>query len=56
MSTKHDLQQQSIQLDMIDPTDPTALEQLLEWAKQVSARSKALQEQIDRINERLSFE
>ena len=56
MSGKDDLQTQSIQLDVIDPKDPTALDQLIEWAKQTSARQKALQADIDRINNRLSFE
>lgn len=56
MSRKDDLQIQDIQLDIINPEDPSALLQLVEWAKQASARQKQLQFQIDRINERLSFE
>lgn len=56
MSRKDDLQVQDIQLDIIDPTKPEGLHQLIEWAKQASARQKRLQEQIDRINQRLSFE
>jgi len=56
MSRKDDLQIQDIQLDMIDPSDPAAFQQLIEWAKQLSAKQKVLQFQIDRINERLSFE
>lgn len=56
MSLKDELQAQSIQLDVIDPKDPEALGQLIEWAKQTSARQKNLQFQVDKINERLSFE
>ena len=55
MSLKDDLQVQSIQLDIINPSDPAALEQLIEWAKQASAKQKDLQVKIDRINERLSL-
>lgn len=51
MSLKDDLQVQSIQLDVIDPSDPAALDQLIEWAKQTSAKQKDLQFQIDKINE-----
>lgn len=51
MSAKDDLQTQSIQLDVINPQDPTALEQLIEWAKQASAKQKALQVEIDKIND-----
>ena len=50
MSRKDDLQVQSIQLDIINPEDPQALGQLIEWAKQASAKQKDLQFQIDRIN------
>ena len=56
MSAKDDLQIQDIQLDIINPEDPTAILQLSEWAKQASARQKNLQQQIDRVNQRLSFE
>ena len=56
MSAKDDLQIQDIQLNISDPEDPSALLQLIEWAKQASARQKLLQFQIDRINERLSFD
>jgi hypothetical protein len=56
MSKKDDLQIQSIQLDIVNPDSPEALLQLVEWAKQASARQKDLQFQIDRINQRLSFE
>ena len=56
MSAKDDLQVQDIQLDINDPEDPSAILQLVEWAKQASARQKQLQFQIDRINERLSFD
>ena len=56
MSRKDDLQIQDIQLDINDPEDPTAILQLIEWAKQASARQKNLQFQIDRINERLSLD
>ena len=56
MSRKDDLQIQDIQLDIVNPEDPSAILQLVEWAKQASARQKQLQFQIDRINERLSFD
>ena len=56
MSRKDDLQQQSIQLDIPDPSSPEAIGQLIEWAKQASAKQKDLQFQIDRINRRLSFD
>ena len=56
MSRKDDLQVQDIQLDIVNPENPEALLQLIEWAKQASARQKQLQFQIDRINERLSFD
>lgn len=50
MSTKDDLQIQNIQLDIIDPKDPDAILQLIEFAKQTSAKQKELQRQIDRLN------
>ena len=51
MNLKDELQIQSIQLDMINPKeDPDSLIQLIEWAKQVSAKQKELQRQIDNLN------
>ena len=50
MSTKDDLQALDIQLDIPDPKDPNAILQLIEWAKQTSARMKKLQQQIDILN------
>jgi len=50
MSTKDDLQVQNIQLDIIDPSDPNAILQLIEFAKQTSAKQKEMQREIDRLN------
>ena len=50
MNTKDDLQSQNIQLDVIDPQDPNAILQLIEFAKQVSAKQKQLQREIDKLN------
>lgn len=49
-TTKGDLQVQDIQLDVLKPDDPDSWLQLLEWAKQVSARQKELQRQVDQLN------
>jgi hypothetical protein len=50
MSQKDDLQVQDIQLDIVDPSNPDSILQLIEWAKQTSARLKELQREIDRLN------
>lgn len=50
MSQKGDVQAQRIQLDMLDPKDPESWLQLIEWAKQVSAKQNELQRQIDKLN------
>jgi len=50
MDNKSDLQIQDIQLDVIKPDDPKSWNQLIEWAKQMSARQKELQRQVDRLN------
>lgn len=47
---KGDLQVQDIQLDMINPEDPKSWDQFIEWAKQISARQKELQRQVDRLD------
>lgn len=51
MGSKDDLQPQSIQLNVLDPTDPNFNPRLVEWAKQTSAKLKELQQQIDMLNE-----
>lgn len=51
MPQRNDLQSQNIQLDMIDPKDPASLLQFIEWAKQISAKLKILQQQIDKLND-----
>ena len=50
METKDDLQIQNIQLNVIDPNSPDALLQLIEWAKQASAKQKEQQQEIDKLN------
>jgi len=50
MNQKGELQIQDIQLDILSPDDPKSWIQLIEWAKQTSARQKELQRQIDKLN------
>jgi len=50
MAQRNEIQSQNIQLDMIDPKNSESLMQLIEWAKQTSAKQKELQRQIDRLN------
>jgi hypothetical protein len=47
----NDLQALDIQISILDPKDPEAVLQLIEWAKQVSARMKVLQNQINKLND-----
>lgn len=51
MPQKSEIQSQNIQLDMIDPSKPESLLQFIEWAKQISAKLKVLQRQVDKLNE-----
>ena len=46
----NDLQALDIQISVLSPEDPEAVLQLIEWAKQVSAKMKVLQNQIDKLN------
>jgi hypothetical protein len=48
MST--DLQALDIQLDIQDLNDENSIAQINEWAKQVSARLKKIQRQVDNLN------
>ena len=48
MGSKDDLQMINIQLDIQDNENITA--QIIEWSKQVSARLKEIQRQVDKLN------
>lgn len=48
MSLKDDLQKLDIQLDI--QNEKNIVPQLIEWSKQVSARMKEMQREIDKLN------
>lgn len=49
MSSKDDIQLPDVQLDV--KSNEELLAQVIEWSRQVSKRMKAMQQEIDKLNE-----